>query len=957
MTCRFSSQFKTIPTFNLYPHRIVIPMKQLTSCLAVSLVGFAIAPSAFAEPKNANITAESKATATAPLSERFAKSDVDEVPDFQRHVVPLLGRLGCNGRACHGSFQGRGGFQLSLFGYDFKGDHEALLDEQTGRVDVDDVDESLILAKPLDADLHEGGKRFQKGSWQHHVLSRWISAGAAYSDQAPQTLKRLEVVPSEIQFQKAGQQVELKAYAHWDSGTIEDVTELCRFSSNDDAIAAIDEHGHLQSGERGDTHVVIYYDNAVVPIPVLRPLGTLPEKPSKLSKPIDQLVQTKLDKLGIIPAGSCTDAEFIRRASLDITGILPETDRVREFLADKSPDKRERLIDELLDSPGYGAWWATRFSDWTGNSEEQLTNALPVRGAGTRIWHEWLRVRLADNVPYDEIVEGIVEAKNRDEGESYIEYCKSMTEACKPGNEQIFADREGMPLYWARRNFAKPEDRAIGFAYAFLGVRIECAQCHKHPFDQWSKNDFDEFAKLFGVMRYNQNQVASDAKADRDKLLDRITGGKKLKGGDLRKAVSSASKNGDIVPFGELLVNTRAISDKVKKARAAAEKKGRKVPPLNIPTGKILGQAEPVQLDKDPRPALMDWLRNEDNPYFAKAIVNRIWSNYFGTGIVDPTDDMNLANPPSNAPLLDYLASELIAHDFDLQWLHREICNSETYQRSAETNETNKMDRINFSHHVPRRLPAEVIYDAVNLATGSDNKTSKMRGQVDAMAIAEGMPRQRNQAVFALEVFGQSNRESNCDCDRSDSPSLLQSIYLRNDAEMHQRLSDKDGWVAQACQAIGVPGPKSAVSNPKQAQIERAAMGFKRQFVGRVKQFQKTPEARQEKLRSQLAKEHKRISGKFQQYGFAVPPLNEILADPQAWLTADLEPSAKSAKTATASVQAIVQDAYLRTLSRFPADDEMHTAVSFINESERTADGVQSLLWALVNTKEFIITH
>ncbi len=932
--------------------------KPLVFLLAVGFVGSLVAPTAWAEPKTANVTAEAKAKVTAPLSERFAQADSEDVPDFQRHVVPLMGRLGCNGRACHGSFQGRGGFQLSLFGYDFKGDHEALLDEQTGRVDVDDVDESLILAKPSDADMHEGGKRFDKGSWQHHVLKQWIAAGANFDTKELQTLKRLEVVPSEILFEQDGQAVDLKAYAHWESGISEDVTELCRFSSNDDAIAEIDEQGHVKAGARGDTHVVVYYDNAVVPIPVLRPVGALPKEPTKLDKPIDQLVQMKLDKLGIIPSGICTDAEFIRRASLDITGILPSADRVRDFLADDSADKRARLIDELLDSPGYGAWWATRFSDWTGNSEAQLNNVLPVRGAATRLWHEWLRVRLDKNVPYDEIVAGIVEAQSRNEGESYLDFCKSMTEACKPGNEEVFAAREGLPMFWGRRNFARPEERAIGFAYTFLGVRIECAQCHKHPFDQWSKNDFEEFAKLFGVMRYNQNQVSNDAKDEREKLLEKITKGKELKGGDLRRAIYDASRNGEVVPFGELLVNTRGLTEQQKKQRAQAKKKGRKLPPVNIPTGTILGQDEPLQLDKDPRPALMDWLRREDNPYFAKAIVNRMWSNYFGAGIVDPTDDMNLANPPSNAPLLDHLASQLIAHDFDLKWLHREICNSQTYQRSADTNETNKMDRLNFSHHVPRRLPAEVIYDAINLATGSDNKNTKLRGEIDAMAIAEGMPRQRNQAVFALEVFGQSIRETNCDCDRSDSPSLLQSIYLRNDSEMYQRLSDKDGWVAQACKTIGVPGPTAVGGNPKQAQIERAALGLKRQFINRIKQFKNVPEARQEKLRPQLVKEHKRLTARFKQYGFGVPPLKEILDDPQAWLAADLQPAGgDNGKATSASVQDIVQDAYLRTLSRYPDDDELQTSVSFINESEKTANGVQSLLWALVNTKEFIITH
>ena len=327
-----------------------------------------------------------------------------------------------------------------------------------------------------------------------------------------------------------------------------------------------------------------------------------------------------------------------------------------------------------------------------------------------------------------------------------------MTKACT-GEPERFTERDGMPLFWARRNFQKPEDRAIGFAYTFLGVRIECAQCHKHPFDQWSKNDFDEFAKLFGSIRAgNSNIVSSESKKERAELLESITGGEKLNNGDLRRKIYAAAKEGKVVPFGELVFNSRGLSDRQKKARAAAKRKGRKLPPLKIPTGKILGIEEDLALDKDPRPAnLMDWLRDESNPYFAKAIVNRVWSNYFGAGIVNPTDDMNLANPPSNAPLLDHLASEFIEHDFDLKWLHREIVTSDTYQRSAEINATNVGDRVNFSHHIPRRLPAEVVFDMVALATGSTEKASQLRGELNQMAIAEGMARSRGTIQLCTE--------------------------------------------------------------------------------------------------------------------------------------------------------------------------------------------------------------
>jgi hypothetical protein len=897
-------------------------------------------------------TTASHARMTPPLSVRMADGSSQEVPDFQRHITPLLGRLGCNGRACHGSFQGRGDFRLSLFGYDFRADHAELLDPDTGRVDVDDVAESLILAKPIDADMHEGGRRLDEGSWQYNTLRNWIVAGAEFEKQTIDVLDRLEIQPAEIQFQDDSQTVSLTAIAHWADGTSEDVTELCRFTTNDDAIAAIDENGTVSSGETGDTHVVIAYDRAVVPVPVIRRVGVdeAIEPPTPSNHRIDQLIQVKLDKLGITPSAICSDSDFIRRVSFDITGTLPATSDVRAFLADSRPDKRERLIDELLDSPSYAAWWATRFADWTGNSDTQLNNALPVRGSASRLWYEWLRVRLEDNVPYDNIVEGIVMANNREPNESYLQYCETMTEACQPGKESKFAERSGMPLFWARRNFQKPEERAIGFAYSFLGIRIECAQCHKHPFDQWSKDDFDQFASLFKSIEARPNTVARDSREQRDELISKITGEEKLRNGDLRRKIYKAASQGETVPFPELIYNNSAIQAQMRRAKAKA-KKNAKAAPVSIPEGFILGQSNSVALDRDPRGDLMEWLRQEDNPYFAKAIVNRVWANYFGVGIINPTDDMNLANAPSNTELLDELALGFIHSGYDLKWLTREITTSDAYQRSMDTNLSNRHDDHNFSRHVPRRLPAEVIHDAVLLATQSSAEAEQIRNELQQMAIANGVPQNRNNRNFALQVFGQSERESNCDCDRSDSPSLLQSIYLRNDFEMYRQLAAKDGWVTQTMKSLGLESGNTSVD----PQIQRRAEQFHSQTIAKIKRFQRMAPKQRRTNRDRIRAEYTRVQNKLELYGYSSPELATLLDDPDAWELTPIE-SEHEHQPAT-SMAEVVDDAYLRTLSRYPSKDERATSLQFISESKSPQSGLESLMWALVNTKEFIITH
>jgi hypothetical protein len=952
---------------DIMSHDRIAPVNRFVLQLGIliaGIVGKPLVPETAAAERPIALTAA--AETLLPIDQRYPPSgQVEQSPHFQKHIVPLLGRLGCNGRACHGSFQGRGGFQLSLFGYDFQADHEALTGKQGDRVNLHEVAESLILTKPTDADNHEGGKRFDVDSWQYRVLSTWISQGAKDARSESLFLEQLVVTPKEIEFDAAGQQVSLRAVAHWSDGTIEDVTPLCRFQSKDDAIATVDELGNIVSGDTGDSHVVVYYDNAVTCVPVIRPISDKKFTTSS-DHPIDQLVSAKLNQLGIETSGVCSDADFIRRTSLDISGLLPRPEDVRKFLSSTDPDKRSNLIDHLLSTPEHAAWWATKFSDWTGNNQEKLRNALPVRDLAPALWHRWLQTRLQQNVPYDKIVAGIVDAESREPGETYVNYCEAMSDICRKGGEDKFAQRSSMPLYWNRQEFQTPDERAIGFAYSFLGVRIECAQCHKHPFDRWSKDDFDQFSKLFTPIRINDKIVAADARGDRKQMLDDLDLNQSLKGNMLRKELAELMISGETVPFGELTLN---LPLKNKKAAARLKKmkgKGKNLPTQLPVAGKILG-SEKIDLDSDPRDRLMDWLAREDNPYFARAIVNRVWASYFGIGLVNPTDDMNLANPASNEPLLEHVSDEFIRHDFDLRWLHRYITTSQTYARSTDITSTNRLDQKHFSRHVPHRLSAEVVDDAIRLAALGDQASEIKRKNTSELSIADAKTRIRAND-FGLEIFGRSKRESNCDCDRSEQPSLLQAIYVRNDIDIHQILQSPESWIVDACQTLGVAPPEMTLVRGDKADLR--ARQRKNQILQIIQQYKKQPTDQQARSRKRFENTVERLRPKAEQVGLRVPDFKDLVNGTSDWhAAADSDPndsvassslasgSPKSGKIDAEALRTVIDDAYLRAISRFPTDAERGIATEFVLESDQSGPNLASLMWALLNTKEFVLSH
>jgi hypothetical protein len=933
-------------------------------------------------------------TIQKPIPTRFTPTDsgeaaTDETPDFQKHVSPLLGRLGCNGRACHGSFQGQGGFMLSLFGYDFDVDHKALLEPGEDRVNVNKPDESLILLKPTSDELHEGGKRFEKGGWEYQVLKRWIERGAANASKTKSKspnlkLEQLIVEPTELFFEAKGQSANLHVVAVWNDGTREDVTSLSRFFSNDTSIAEIDEFGRVTSGQTGDTHVVVAYDVAVVPIPVIRPFGpsgTLGPMIATSELEVDRLVLTKLDKLGIQPAELSSDEEFFRRVSLDVAGTLPTSKEVRDFLADPSSDKRERLIEKLLNSPGYAAVWTTFLCDITGNNEDQLRNATYLPTSPSLYWYQWVYDRVERNVPYDQIVEGIVTAVSREPNESYMEYCENMTKIANEKTGRLFASRSQMPYFWARNNQQTAEERAISFAYAFCGVRIQCAQCHKHPFDQWSKQDFDQFELLFGNVVGRQGTLSPEGKKAIDGIVEQLGVSKSAKGNQLAREIREKYKTGEYdktIPFPEVINQPKRAGDDSK----GKNKKGKEASPPKPIYAKLLG-GDRLDLSQtpDPRVDLMKWLRDPNNPYFAKALVNRVWAHYFQVGIVNPADDLNLANAPSNAALLDYLARGFVEHNYDLKWVHRTILNSATYQRSWRTNPTNELDRRNFSHALLRRLPAETAYDALRIALSSDERALAICNLQEDRAItmpgASAQSRNRG-SNYALSVFGRSTRESNCDCDRTSDPSLLQTVFIRNDSDILQAMVDPNkSWLSQVAKEHNWPidslrgsrNPNNTKSDSPDAMmgqskasdntietLDREVRSLKTQWE-RLSQ-KETPPERLQNIKTRLARAEKKLEEQRKKNAesrdeSAVESESSNMVSPPD-LTKNPKPREGHDEQL---IRTLVEEAFFRTLSRAPTNEEIQLSLKSISEAPNPLSGLSDVLWALINSKEFILNH
>jgi hypothetical protein len=757
-----------------------------------------------------------------------AWAEVPAAPLFSRHVVPLFSRLGCNAGACHGAVKGQNGFRLTLFGADAELDHARLLREFSGRrVNLLDPDTSLLLLKATGRVAHQGGVRLALGSSEYQIVRNWIASGARLDDVARSRVIRLAVTPAQ-QTVKQGESYPLKVEAAFADGSVEEVTALSRFEAVNKELARIDDAGRVEAVGVGDTALVARYrsEPGVALLVSPRP-GTEPFPTVQPVNFIDRHVLDKLRRLNIHPTDLCDEATFLRRVSLDVTGTLPTPREVRAFLADPSADKRQKKIDELLASPNYAALWATRFCDILRPSGFDGKVGF-TEAAETRRYYEWLRARFLDNTPYDQLAERILLATSRDgrpEAEWVREVQAMLAEnAARTPELTAYTDRKSLDLYWQRTN-ATGVKGALQVAHSFLGLRLECAQCHRHPHDVWQQDDLLSFANFFMRVSTPAGGGSSAAMVKEADGLAREA--KTLKEQASKLAEKAKDKSLAKEEAAKLTAEVKALNDRAKAMDDAGKRiKGTEIhgsarggfASVTSTLGKqesrafrLLGTqtAVPVAADQDPRALVMAWLRQADNPFFARAMVNRLWAHYLGRGIIDPPDQLSPLNPASHPELLTELADDFVQHQYDLKHLHRTILNSRTYQQSAQTNASNRVDTSNYASFYLRRLPAEVLVDALNHATGGSETYPPelhLPAGARALEVAGGTGTARSPASlhYAFQIFGRPSRnpDMQCDCERDTKPTIVQTLFLANHPAVQQKIAAPQGRVAQIVKEI-----------------------------------------------------------------------------------------------------------------------------------------------------------
>jgi mono/diheme cytochrome c family protein len=644
---------------------------------------------------------------TVKIPVTVKESAVDRPIDFHLDVMPVFMSEGCNIGACHGSARGQDGFMLSLFGYDPEGDHYRLTREMAGyRINLAIPEESLLVEKSIEAVPHTGGKLFEKGSDAYKTMVEWVANGATKRPAAEvPKIVSLHLYPPKLVLEGAGATQQLTVRGKFSDGHDRDVTNLAVFVTNNEPTAAVTPGGLVTAGKRGEAFIMARYDTHTVGIQtIVIPENleyTRPKMPE--NNYIDGLVHDKLHKLRVIPSGLCTDEEFLRRVFIDMVGQLPTVEEYKTFMADKDPAKRSKVIDELLKRKEFTEMWVMKWSELLQiRSNGNLGLGISYKAA--LLYNGWLRDQIAANRPFNEIVIDMLSS----EGGSFA----------IPATNFYQVERDTLKL-------------SENVAQVFMGMRLQCAQCHNHPFDRWTMDDYYSWAAFFA-------QIGRKEGVDPREQIVYNRGG-----GEVKHLVG-----------------------------------GRNMPP------KFLGGEIPDVTGKDRREVLAHWMASPQNTYFSKNISNLVWSHFFGVGIIDPVDDVRISNPASNPELLEALAMKFQGeYEYDFRALVRDICNSATYQRTTKANPSNEHDLNNFAKSRIRRQRAEVMLDTLTQVTETKNKFTGLPLGSRAVQIADG-----NTTDYFLTTFGRATRETVCSCEVKMDPSLSQALHLLNGPAVTQKV-------------------------------------------------------------------------------------------------------------------------------------------------------------------------
>ncbi|WP_246109736.1 DUF1549 and DUF1553 domain-containing protein [Roseimaritima multifibrata] len=653
----------------------------------------------------------------------------DRLWSFRNDVQSILSRHGCNAGACHGTLAGKGGFRLSLHGFDSEADYLAITKQNRGRrIEIADPGRSLLLAKPTGTLPHKGGIRLETDSRDYQILAEWIAAGAPGPAQEDARLTNIKVAPEKARL-ATGDTAQLTVHAQYDDGGSVDVTSWAKFSATDESIAGVDENGLVTIRGSGEGAIRVWFGSriALARMTVSFPHPTSPSLFAKAPREnfIDELVLEQLQTLNLPPSPRCDDETFLRRAFLDTVGRLPNEQQRQIYLSTPAPERRSQLIQRLLSSEDYVDYWTYKWSDML------LINGNRLRPQAVQAYYKWIRGAVAEDRPWDKIVRQILTATG-------------------------VSTENGATNFYALHQ--TPEEMTENACQAFMGLSIGCAKCHNHPLEKWSNDQYYGMANLFARVR--------------------------------AKGWGGETRNGDgirtlyVTDSGDVIQPTR----------------GKPQPPTPL-------DSQPLEFDApgDRRVALADWMTTADNPYFARAITNRVWANFFGRGLVEPVDDLRVSNPASNEPLLQASADYLAEAQFDLKSLMRVILESETYQRSSIPLPTNKDDDRYLSRYYPRRLMAEVLLDAVDQVlqttttfdqvafSGADvQKTDFYPAGTRAIELYDSAV-----SSYFLKTFGRNPREIVCECERSAEPSLVQVLHLSNGDTLNPKLNAVDNLLVQ----------------------------------------------------------------------------------------------------------------------------------------------------------------